>query len=89
VSLFSKFDGVFSDKPGRTTLCEHHIELIPGAKPVFCRPYRLSPDKAKILKDEVSALLDQSIIEEAPSNGSTWSSYWFLRLMVHGVCVRT
>jgi hypothetical protein len=34
-SLFSRFEGVFSDKPGRTTLCEHHIELMPNAKPVF------------------------------------------------------
>lgn len=74
VSIFSEFDGVFSDKPGRTTLCEHHIELMPGSKPVFCRPYRMSPDKAKILKDEVSSLLDQGIIEEAPSNGNTWAS---------------
>jgi RNase H-like domain found in reverse transcriptase/Reverse transcriptase (RNA-dependent DNA polymerase)/Integrase zinc binding domain/Integrase core domain/SCAN domain len=74
VSIFSEFDGVFSDKPGRTTLCEHHIELMPGAKPVFCRPYRMSPDKAKILKDEVTSLLEQGIVEEAPSNGNTWAS---------------
>ena len=74
LSLLGQFDGVFSDKPGRTTLCEHHIELMPGAKPVFSRPYRMPPDKTKILKDEVSSLLEQGIIEEAPSNGNSWAS---------------
>jgi hypothetical protein len=73
-NLLSEFEDVFSDKPGRTTLCEHHIELLPDAKPVFCRPYRLSPDKAKFLREELDTLLEQGIIEEAPSNGVTWAS---------------
>ena len=74
ITVLEEFRGVFSDKPGRTTLCEHHIELSPGAKPVFCRPYRLPPDKLTALKDEISSLLEQGIIEEAPSNGTTWAS---------------
>ena len=45
--LVSIFSEVFSVRTGRTTLCEHHIELIPGAKPVFvvhtvCHLIRLS-----------------------------------------------
>ena len=72
--VLSEFESIFSDKPGRTTLCEHHIELLPDAKPVFCRPYRLSPDKAMFLKEELTQLLEQGIIEEAPSNGVTWAS---------------
>jgi hypothetical protein len=72
--LLFDFKEVFSDKPGRTNLCEHHIELLPDAKPVFCRPYRLAPDKAKLLKEELDTLLEQGIIERAPSNGVTWAS---------------
>jgi hypothetical protein len=74
LELLSEFRAVFSDKPGRTQLCEHHIELLPGAKPVFCRPYRMPPDKTKFLKEEIAKLLELGIIEEAPSNGNTWAS---------------
>jgi hypothetical protein len=49
LELLSEFRNVFSYKPGRTQLCTHHIELLPGAKPVFCRPYRMPPDKIKFL----------------------------------------
>ena len=72
--LLTEFDCVFSDKTGQTNLCEHHIELLPDVKPVFCKPYRLSPDKTEFLKEEIAQLLDQGIIEEAPSNGVTWGS---------------
>ena len=44
-SLLTEFDDVFSDVPGRTTLGEHRIELVPGTKPIRCTPYRLSPEK--------------------------------------------
>jgi hypothetical protein len=74
LELLSEFRNVFSDKPGRTQLCTHHIELLPGAKPVFCRPYRMPPDKTKFLKEEIAKLLELGIIEEAPSNGNTWAS---------------
>jgi hypothetical protein len=74
LELLSEFRDVFSDKLGRTSLCEHHIELLPDAKPVHCRPYRLAPDKAKFLKEELAELLKQGIIREAPSNGNTWAS---------------
>jgi hypothetical protein len=72
--LLSDFEGVFSYKPGRTNLCEHHLELLHAAKPAFCRPYRLAPDEAKVLKEELDTLLEQGIIEEAPSNGVTWEA---------------
>lgn len=37
-ALLIKYENLFSDKPGRTTLCEHHIELIPDVKPVLYHP---------------------------------------------------
>jgi len=70
-SLLTEFDYVFSDVPGRTTLGEHRIELVPGTKPIRCTPYRLSPEKAKVLKDELGNLLRQGIIEESTSS---WAS---------------
>ena len=68
-SLLTEFDDVFSDVPGRTTLGEHRTELVPGTKPIRCTPYRLSPEKAKVLKDELGNLLRQGIIEEALALG--------------------
>ena len=50
-NLLTEFDDVFSDVPGRTTLGEHHIELMPDTKPIRSTPYRLSPERAKVLKD--------------------------------------
>ena len=70
-SLLTEFADVFSDAPGRTTLGVHHIELFPDTRPIRCTPYRLSPDKAKVLKEELSNLLDQGIVEES---SSPWAS---------------
>lgn len=69
--LLTEFAYVFSDKPGRTTLGVHHIELSPDTRPIRCTPYRQSPDKARVLKEELSNLLDQGIIEES---SSPWAS---------------
>src|SRR5664279_5084785 len=63
-AILSNYESIFSDKPGRTTLCEHHIELLPDAKPVFCRPYRLSPDKAKFLKEELAQLQNLGLLRK-------------------------
>jgi hypothetical protein len=52
-ALKSEFASVFSDTPGRTSLIEHHIALKPGATPVYCHPYRLGPEKANFLKEEL------------------------------------
>ena len=62
---------MFSDKPGRTTLGVHHIELFPDTRPIRCTPYRQSPDKARALQEELSNLLDHGIIEES---SSPWAS---------------
>jgi len=44
---------------------------MPGTKPIRCNPYRLSPEKAKVLKDELGNLFRQGIIEESTS---PWAS---------------
>lgn len=63
-----EFTDIFSEKPGKTNICTHHIELIPGAKPVKCSPYRLNPEKVKYLKHEIATLLRDNLIEETESS---------------------
>ena len=53
-------------------LCSHHINLIPGSKPVSSPPYRLHPDKAVVVKKEIGELLlDMGIIKQSDSS---WAS---------------
>jgi len=70
-ALLDEFGDIFSDVPGRTTLGVHHIELQPDTKPIYCAPYCLNQEKAKVLKDELDNLLDQGVIEESTS---PWAS---------------
>ena len=80
-NLLTEFYDVFSDVPSRTTLGEHHIELMPDIVSVRCTPYRLSPGRAKILKDELSNLLRQGIIEDITS---PWASLVVVVLKADG-----
>jgi len=66
-SLLNDFRELFDDRPGRTTVIEHNIELTPGARTVRQSPYRLHPDKLKAVDQEIAQLLEQGIIEESCS----------------------
>jgi len=61
-SLLVQFKDVFDDKPGRTTVVEHTIKLVPGARPV-----KLHPEKQRAVNTEIASLLEQGIIEETNS----------------------
>jgi len=61
--LISEFDDVFSEKPGKTLLVQHHLKLIPGATPSRSAPYRLSPDKMNCIKEEIATLKELGIVE--------------------------
>src|SRR6218665_3708046 len=63
-SLLIQYKDVFDDKPGRTTVVEHAIKLVPGARPVRQTPYRLHPEKQRAVNIEIASLLEQGIIEE-------------------------
>jgi len=67
-ALLTDFEDIFSDVPGQTTLTEHNITLQVDAKPYRCLPYRLSPDKAEFVKQELADLKRQGIIMEAPAD---------------------
>ena len=49
--LLANYAVNFSDTPGKTSLATHYIALVSDAKPVSLSPYRLHPEKAKLLQN--------------------------------------
>jgi len=49
-AILTEFADVFPDKPGKTTLGVHHIELLPNTQPIRSTPYRLHPQKREFLR---------------------------------------
>jgi len=47
--------------------CDHSIPLIPGAQPVFIRPYRYAPILKTEIERQVSDMLQQGIIQPSSS----------------------
>ena len=45
----------------------HEIDLIPGAQPIACAPYKMSPFEALELKNELNQLLEQGFIKPSVS----------------------
>ena len=67
-SLLVQFKDVLDDKPGRTTVVEHTIKLVPGARPVRQTPYRLHPGKQQTVSTDIVLSLEQGITEETNSH---------------------
>ncbi|GKF37578.1 hypothetical protein Tco_0114336 [Tanacetum coccineum] len=64
------FSEVFpEDLPGLppTRQVEFHIELIPGAAPVSCAPYRLTPAEMKELAEQLKELSEKGFIRLSSS----------------------
>ncbi len=68
--LQKDFADVFSPRPGRTNLIQHHIETEPGVV-VRSRPYRLPEHKKKVVQSDLEAMLELGVIEESHSD---WAS---------------
>lgn len=66
-NLLCEFQDVFSDKPGRTSLVTHDIEVI-SDDTVRCKPYRLSESDKVVLKKEVDKMVELGIVEEGTSD---------------------
>ncbi|KAK1679066.1 hypothetical protein QYE76_039914 [Lolium multiflorum] len=67
--LLDRFVDVFaapSGLPPRRRY-DHSIPLIPGARPVSMRPYRIAPDLKTELERQVQELLDQGVIVHSTS----------------------
>ena len=62
---------ITDDNPslGLTNLVQHKIHLKPNAQLKHQRPYRLSPDKRRVLRHQLDELLEQGIIVPANENG--------------------
>lgn len=65
--LLASFTDIFQDRPGKTKLCSHSIELQPGAKPIRVPPYRVNPQKADTIRKELDLMIQMGVIEESSS----------------------
>ena len=61
---------LFPDVPSRTDKIFHDVD-IGDAKPIKQHPYRLNPEKQKILHDEIKYLLDNDLIEPSKNEFSS------------------
>ncbi|GJU95132.1 putative reverse transcriptase domain-containing protein [Tanacetum coccineum] len=77
---------------------EFQIDLVPGAAPVACAPYRLAPSRMKELSDQLQELSDKGLFDQAHHlgtddlfdqlQGSRMYSKTDLRLGYHQLTVR-
>jgi len=65
--ILSVFDNIFSEIPGKTHIGVHHISLQPNFTTIRSPPYRLNPEQDKLLKEQLTELLNLGIIEESES----------------------
>lgn len=65
--LIGEFRTTFSDRPGKTTLVVHEIELTVN-QPVRSRPYRVSPRQREIMEREIKRMLELGVIEPGDSD---------------------
>ena len=66
-SLLGKYQGVFQDQPGSTTLAEHPIETN-DARPVRLPLYRLPQVYRETVQAELQDMLFHGIIEPSTSD---------------------
>lgn len=69
--LMDEYADIFNDKPGRTNLAVHSINLKPNVNPIRQQPYRANPLKMQAIKKEIDDMLSLGVIRES---SSPWSS---------------
>ena len=69
--LLQDFADICKDVPQRCAVIQHDIELLPNTNPIRQNYYRVSEDKRRIMKEEVSYLLKNKL---AIPSTSPWSS---------------
>ncbi|GBM60314.1 hypothetical protein AVEN_108102-1 [Araneus ventricosus] len=60
--LLLEVSKIFSNKPDKTHLVTHEIQLIENT-PIHCKPYRISPTQTEILKTGIDKMLRHKKIE--------------------------
>lgn len=66
-SLLIEYEDMFSEKPGRTNLVVHDIELT-ATQPVRSKAYRVSPRQRAIIETEIKRMLELDVIEACESD---------------------
>lgn len=71
--LLQEFAHVFSEPTGLPPkrMCDHHIPLVEGAKPVNLRPYRYKPALKDEIERQVSEMLRSGVIQPSQSSFSS------------------
>ena len=65
-NLLLQYRSCFNNKPGRTSLTQHHIDT-GTSKPIKLRPYHVSPARQKVISHQIQQMLNDGIIEPANS----------------------
>ncbi|CAF1266259.1 unnamed protein product [Adineta ricciae] len=60
--VLQAFPQLFTNTSGRTNVIKHHIDIQPGSRPCNSPPYRYAPARRKIIKEELSKMLNDGII---------------------------
>lgn len=66
VALLEQYPALFKDRPGRTSLVTHDID-VGDARPVKQAPYRLHPRHEPAVREEINTLLKQGLIKRGAS----------------------
>ena len=63
--ILDEFASVFESPTGLPPRrrCYHHIPLIPGARPIAIRPYRVVPELKTEIEKQIAELLQQGVIQ--------------------------
>ena len=69
-SLLLRYKDVFRNAPGKTDVLEHDVD-VGDATPIKQRPYRVSPQRAEIIRKEIDYMLQHDLIEPCQAE---WSS---------------
>ena len=72
LQLWRKHKKLFDGLLGKYTGEKMHIDLLPGAKPHYSRPYPVTRDKATLFKDELDRMERMGVIE--PTGESEWGA---------------
>ena len=69
--MLDEFPGILQDTPTRTHILQHDVTTVGEATPVRQYPHRTSPEKKRLMREEVRYLLENGLA--APST-SPWAS---------------
>lgn len=69
-AITREFQSLFSERPGKTSLVTHDIELT-SYVPIKSKPYRVSPRQREIMETEIKKMLELGVIEAAESDDAS------------------